>query len=296
MENIKYQMEKMQLYTARVDRTHPSFFLFLIDQSGSMDNWVDFGNERIAKSEAVANAINSTLEEIINRCTKSNEIRRYFDISLIGYGQNDYKATLLYPNKEWLSPEELKDRVKIKKVTSVFSIRGTEHTIEKNVPYWLEPVAEGLTPMHDAFNRAYDLLEKWCENHKGDDCFPPIVINITDGEQTDASNEEMIEVADKIKSLQTIDGNVLLFNIHLSDSDEKQSIAFPAELSEVGDSSYSQMLFAMSSELPAIFNKQIEVLTKKKQPSYRAMGLNTKAEFVHILNIGTQTTMSADDE
>lgn len=295
MSDIKFEMEKMQQYTARVDRTHPTAFVFLIDQSGSMSDVVDFNGESLSKAEAVAQAINTTLGEIINRCTKSDEIRHYFDVALIGYGFNS-EASLIYPDTEWMSPEALKNCAKHKMVTKTINIRGTQRTVETTTPYWVEPIAHALTPMYQAFAKAYTLLEQWCDKHKGEDCFPPIVINITDGAQTDAEDEDMIEIANKVKSLATLDGNVLVFNIHLSDNDNEESLAFPSDISQMGNDTYSQMLYEMSSELPDVFNKDIALLTKRMSNSYRAMGLNTRADFVQILNIGTQTTMSADDE
>lgn len=35
--------------------------------------------------------------------------------------------------------------------------------------------------MHKAFGKAKELLEKWMEQHHDKDCYPPTIINITDG-------------------------------------------------------------------------------------------------------------------
>jgi Mg-chelatase subunit ChlD len=50
-------------------------------------------------------------------------------------------------------------------------------------PIWFDPVANGGTPMCAALGRATTILQGWLAQHP--DCFPPIVINITDGEATD---------------------------------------------------------------------------------------------------------------
>jgi hypothetical protein len=51
--------------------------------------------------------------------------------------------------------------------------------------------------------QAKSILENWLSQHP--DCFPPIVINITDGDPTNA--------ADEIRKLKNSDGEVLLFAV-----------------------------------------------------------------------------------
>ena len=50
------------------------------------------------------------------------------------------------------------------------------------MPIWLQPEANNGTPMHEAFERAADIVQRWCNDKP--DAFPPIVINITDGAAT----------------------------------------------------------------------------------------------------------------
>ena len=77
------------------------------------------------------------------------------------------------------------------------------------------------------------------------DCFPPIVVNITDGESTDGSPEAAAAI---VRGLTSNDGNVLLFNAHISSRSE-QPIEFPSSEAELPDA-YAQLLFRMSSTLP----------------------------------------------
>jgi len=62
---------------------------------------------------------------------------------------------------------------------------GAGGLVEQKIrfPIWFDPVANGGTPMCQALMRAQDILRTWFAQHPG--CFPPIVINITDGEATD---------------------------------------------------------------------------------------------------------------
>jgi hypothetical protein len=58
-------------YSAEISRINPSCFLFLIDQSGSMQD--SFGSGEIVKKKAdgVADAINRLLQELVLKCAKS---------------------------------------------------------------------------------------------------------------------------------------------------------------------------------------------------------------------------------
>jgi hypothetical protein len=75
--------------------------------------------------------------------------------------------------------------------------------------------------------------------------FPPIVINITDGQATDGDPGA---AANGLKDLKTEDGQVLLFNIHVS-STSALPIEFPSDESRLPDD-YAKHLFRMSSPLP----------------------------------------------
>ncbi|NIL95916.1 MAG: VWA domain-containing protein, partial [Planctomycetales bacterium] len=50
-------------------------------------------------------------------------------------------------------------------------------------PVWIDPVAEGGTPMCHVLHHAHGLLKKWITAHS--DSFPPLVVHITDGESQD---------------------------------------------------------------------------------------------------------------
>jgi hypothetical protein len=110
-------------------------------------------------------------------------------------------------------------------------------------PVWFEPTGDGKTPMAGAFQRAGALVAGFLADHP--DCFPPVVINITDGKPTDANPEQD---ASRLRQLSSTDGNVLVFNLHISDS-SGQRIEFP-DREDVLPDLYSRLLFRMSSPLP----------------------------------------------
>src|SRR6476620_11181614 len=72
-------------YIAEISRTNPSAFLFLIDQSGSMeDGWA--GEAGKQKADGLATIINRLLQNLILKCAKSEGVRDYYHIGVIGYG------------------------------------------------------------------------------------------------------------------------------------------------------------------------------------------------------------------
>ena len=99
------------------------------------------------------------------------------------------------------------------------------------------------TPMCAAFNYVYNIAASWCASHPGS--FPPMVIHLTDGESTDG---DPVPFADALKSLSTEDGELLLFNCHISES-QANPVVFPNSEHILGDE-LAKVLFRMSSELP----------------------------------------------
>src|ERR1700757_3512925 len=70
---------------AEISRTNPTCFLFLVDQSSSMME--PFGSQPgKKKAEGVADAINRLLQNLVLKCAKSDGIRDYFHVGVIGYG------------------------------------------------------------------------------------------------------------------------------------------------------------------------------------------------------------------
>src|SRR5207248_10088428 len=72
-------------YAAEISRSNPTCFLFLVDQSGSMKKPFS-GQAEKTKAQGVADAINRLLQNLVLKCTKSEGIRDYFHVGVIGYG------------------------------------------------------------------------------------------------------------------------------------------------------------------------------------------------------------------
>ena len=252
--------------------------------------------ESLTLSEAVARIVNRSIEELVNRCIKGSEVRRYFDIAVIGYGdeaQSAWQGKLA--GRNFVTPEELRQSP-YKTITAREEKRTRRGVEIKEVQrtQWLEAKHQGKqTRLDKAVRYAQGLLEQWCAEHSGEVCYPPTVINITDGEYNAVSHEEMLQIAGELKSIETLDGNTLFFNIHISPT-TLQTTSFPEE--QTGIEPLAQRLYALSSLLPERYNQSISLLMGTDASSTkRKRGLVVNADMatlIKTIEIGTPTNIS----
>lgn len=234
------------MYSAEISRANPTCFVFLLDQSRSMEDRIGGEDGAQSKEDVVADAINRLLQELAIKCAKEEGVRDYFYISAIGYGRSVGPALAgalagreIVPLSEVAeTPARLEDR--IKKIPD-----GAGGLVDQPVkfPIWVDPVAVGGTPMSQALAQAQAIVSAWLKEHP--DCFPPVVLNLTDGESTDG---DPTGPARALRELASTDGNVLLFNLHVS-SDASPAISFP-DSEAVLPNQYARTLFNVSSVLP----------------------------------------------
>lgn len=282
-------------YTAQITRNTPTAFIFLIDQSVSMKRVTTYNGEQMPMSEAVARIVNNQINELVLRCIKTDDVRHYYDIAAIGYGTEAYSAwNGELEGRDFVSPQELKEHP-FKTITVIEEKRTRKGPVKKEVQkvQWLEARNDGSwTHVHEAFGRAKQLLEQWMKEHKDKDCYPPTVINITDGVFNGATKEQVIQLSNELKSMFTNDGNVLLFNIHISPTD-KSSVVFPIEKNEVKNE-YGKTLYEMSSLLPQRYNQSIaDVRNDTSDARHVAMAVNADmSTLIQLMDIGTPTNIS----
>jgi hypothetical protein len=271
-------------YTAEISRTNPTCFLFLLDQSSSMLE--EFGGQPgKQKAQGVADAINRLLQNLVLKCAKSEGIRDYFYVSLVGYGGRVLSAfggelagKALVPVSA-LANNPLRVEQRTRKVDD-----GAGGLIEQKFkfPVWFEARPSGRTPMCQALGVAKESLEVFLGRYPG--CYPPLVINITDGMSTDG---DPLPAAKTLRALASSDGNVLLFNAHISDS-AANPVEFPAADDGLPDN-FAKLLFRMSSPLPA---RLLEAARSDGFPGKDgARGFVFNADLVSIirfLDIGTR--------
>src|SRR5262249_45662703 len=200
-------------YSTEISRTNPTCFLFLVDQSSSMLE--PFGGQPgKQKAEGVADAINRLLQNLVLKCAKADGIRDYFHVGLIGYGGRVASVlggalagqTLVPVSAIANSPLRVEQRTR--KVDD-----GAGGLVEQSFkfPVWFEPTATGRTPMCGALTLAWQYLDIFLKRFP--DCYPPLVMNITDGASTDG---DLLPLAASVRDRASQDGNVLLFNAHVS--------------------------------------------------------------------------------
>lgn len=273
-------------YTAEISRANPSCFIFLIDQSGSMVDPIAGGEDK-RKCDSVADAINRLLHNLIIKCARGEGVRNFYDVCVIGYGATvapGFSGALagrdLVPLSEVAnSPARVEERVK--QVDD-----GSGGMIDQKVkfPIWFEPVARGITPMGAALDMACQLLSIWVPEHPKS--YPPIVINITDGEATDSGP---VPQAEALRNLATEDGNVLLLNCHISHQ-PTAPIVFPDDDSELPDD-FARTLFQVSSVLPASLRELARGENMNLGPEARGFAFNADlVELIRFLDIGTRSS------
>jgi hypothetical protein len=272
-------------YTAEISRSNPSVFLFLIDQSGSMDDAFGSGESKRKKADGVADAVNRLLQNLVIKCAKSEGVRDYYSVGVLGYGSQVGPAfTGALAGRDLVPISEIADNParideRTKKVDD-----GAGGLVDQSVkfPVWFDPTAKGGTPMVQALTKARDALSYWLGDHA--DAFPPIVINITDGESTDG---DPANAAEALKGLATSDGELLLFNAHLS-SREEAPVEFPDKEEGLPDQ-YAKLLFRISSDLPGYMRAAAGA--EGYQISDGAKGFVFNADLVSVirfLDIGTR--------
>jgi len=284
---------KEQQYSARITRKTPSAFVFMLDLSGSMEEKVNFNGEEVTKSAAVSRLINNTLSELVNHCRREEGYRDYLDIAVIGYGGDQVWSLLPEGSSHpvFRKPDEL--AYAPVETRTVFRERtlpdGNKVMSSTECKAWVKPSALGKTPMLSAFEQVYKLLYDWTHRHCDQQCFPPMIIHITDGEATDGEAHEILAAAEKLQQLRTADGHVLLMNIYIGTDNDKQAVLFPASEAILPDTPYARLLFRMSSGMPAIYRTRIAEITGRPVPNTcRGMSYNTSmTDLISLLNIGS---------
>jgi hypothetical protein len=275
-------------FSAEISRANPTCFLFLIDQSASMLEPFGAQPEK-SKAVGVADAINRLLQNLVLKCAKADGVRDFFHVGLLGYGGRVQSAfggalagqTLVPISKIADNPLRVEQRTR--KIDD-----GAGGLIEQKFkfPVWFEARPTGRTPMCAALATAKAYLEAFLGQHPA--CYPPLVINITDGEANDGNP---LQPAEDLQRLKSRDGPVLLFNAHLSDK-ANRPVEFPEDEAGLPDR-FARLLFRMSSPLPP---RLVEAAKSERYAvTHGARGFVFNADLVAVvrfLDIGTRVAQS----
>ncbi len=279
------------MYLQEITRRHRTAFIIALDQSTSMQEEVRFGRLKMSKAEAVAYTANILITELIDRSRRKDGVRNYYDIAVVGY--SDDEVRMLLSEDGFVSVKSLAERIP-EAVTISFEESMPDKTtalVKHHIHPWIEPKAEGNTPMYEALLCIREMVEEWCEQEQNRQSFPPIVFNITDGEASDCDDNELRYAADMLRRTGTEDGQTLLINIHLSTDLSLPSMIFPMAEELLSANRYARLLAECSSLMPESFNAEIgELKISASTPPYRGMGYNASAiELLSIINIGSRS-------
>jgi hypothetical protein len=271
-------------YSAEISRANPTCFLFLIDQSKSMLQPMA-GAPGKTKAEAVAEAVNHLLYTLVLRCVWGNAVLDRFHVGVLGYGSAVRPALGGALAGRDLVPvgEVARNPLRVEQRTQAGPAGATQSV---RFPVWFEPAGDGSTPMCATLKRASTLLAGFLAAHP--DCFPPIVVHITDGRPTDGNPEQD---AARLRQLSSTDGHVLLFNLHLSEKSGER-IEFPEGEEGLPDA-YAKLLFRMSSVLPEALHGAAREANFLATPTTRGFVFNADLDSViRALDIGTRVSAS----
>lgn len=280
-------------YTQEISRATPAFFLFLLDQSFSMEEPI--GGSDVRKCDALTDTINGWINNMTIRAAAAGGIRDWMDVAVVGYStgsddENDIKLGSCLPgdlaNSAWqpisaLQAQPLRLKDSMQKIFDADAGEMIEMPVQ--IPVWIESKVLGGTPMCTALEYSRQIAEQWI-NLDHQNCFPPIVIHITDGE---ASDGNPVESANSLKQLQTSNGNLLLFNCHLSML-AADKIMFPHSI-EVLPDPFARDLFEMSSILPEPIFQRAVTDGFLLQPGARGFVFNADmVSLLQFLDMGTR--------
>jgi hypothetical protein len=263
-------------YDRELSRQYPGLFVILLDQSASMEQQIEGSNT--TKASIATMHVNAIIQKMIDFAgvdEYTGKHKNYAYLSILGY--NDDVYPLLSQDDRPLDIVTLDDCVR-GVVPFVRDIRNRAGQVVRRVTekkaFWVEPRAQGNTEMVRAFERAGAIVHNWLNSPPEfiskelgmqmarSQCFPPIIINITDAKHNGEGRPE--DVAEDIRSLRTDNGNVLICNCHLT-NEKAQSCRFPIDISEVehlGNPKLVTQMFRMSSIIPEVLRQRAQKIMR----------------------------------
>ncbi len=278
-------------YSAEISRSSPTAILVLLDQSASMQDPFGGAEQRgdaaPSKARVLADVVNRLLQNLVLRCTKEDGVRDYFHVGVVGYGDRVEPLITQTEGGDLLPISRIAERpLRLDERTEeIPDPAGGGGTVRRRIkrPIWFDPHAKNGTPMCQALDLAAQIVRKWIDLHPRD--FPPIVINVTDGEATDG---DPLRFAQEVRAYATDDGDTLLFNAHLSSSEEPP-FALPDSAAELPGDDYALQLYQMSSVLPFAMRAAAERDGYRVTLDTRGFVFNADpGSLVRFLEIGTR--------
>ena len=286
------------LYTQSMNREHRGCLIFLLDQSGSMS--VQVRGQPYKNMDMATATINNLIKTVIDNAgydIQTGRRKNYCDLVIFGYG--DQVHSLLDPNDNPISVTALAEsprgvhdvmREEIDRTT------GQIRQVRVQQPYWIQAFGNSQkTEMAWALQRARNAAQNWiASDPKRLNSFPPIVVNITDGEHN--GQGDPISEASQLRQFGTQQGQILLFNCHLT-STGSQRVSFPFDASQVQSlGAGAEQLFHMASPIPpSMIDRARSTFSVDVPGGARGFIYNADPQdLVNFLNWGTRQTREGE--
>lgn len=304
-----HMMEAQAQYTERLSRQRPGLFVVLLDQSGSMQEPVE--GEQLTKADYATAAVNDLIYTMCSEAgaDDNDKVKKLAYISVLGYnddvrpllvGPSGYGSEMpldiCYLSEHYLGIQDVQ--------RSVYNQQRQDwDVILAQANYWIDPLTIGRTQMANALLKAQQIIQHWLDRNAPmpplepgqaprNQCFPPVVINITDAELNGDGDPEAVAAA--IRSLATAQGNCLIFTCHIT-KDRRQPVLFPSSPMElINLHPTAATMFNMSSLLPDLIREKSTKVTHgiSVPPGARGFVYNADARVLaEFLRWGTKGTM-----
>lgn len=279
-------------YRQEISRQNKALFIFLLDQSFSMTDPLAGGERKI---DQLVLAMNAWLQNMVIVCGKSEGLKDWFDICIMGYRTDSEANPIIEPalggvlaGRVIVSISDIANNTaRMETITALIPDEETGEMLPmpQQMPVWVDAKTEGATPICSAIVKACEIIDNWIPQHETS--FPPIVINITDGEATDG---DPLPYAEALRQRETKDGNVLFFNCCLS--------ATPADPflfrgnGELMPDAFARQLFEMSSILPESMVNKARDDGQDLEANARGMAYNADmVSLIKFLEMGTRAAL-----
>ena len=298
-------LDSDELYKREISRFYPGMFIILLDQSDSMNEvaHTDEDGTTHTKAELVTFYVNKLIQkmiDVVGTDERTGRCKNSLYLSVLGY--NDIVSSLLPKRIMSITELEEQDQQDVRVIDRPRHDMGSVGK-KKTQHIWILPHHSGRTEMALAFREAQKIVREWLGSEPAlissdapqrgkqrprQDCFPPVVIHITDAINT--GHDDPATVAKEVQKLATKHGNVLVFNCHFTTETRSQKITFPRTLDpKIADIARAQVLFQMSSVLPELLRSRAErIMHDHITPGSRGFVYNANLDvLVKFLEVGT---------
>lgn len=272
---------RQEWHTTSISVSHPAAILYIVDQSTLMATTFADGAQ---KAQLAADAVNTSLQNLVLQCARGDEIRNYFEIGVLGYG-DEVRGVLPFDHGSTAVGLWRVELIAEHPLRFAPQSLPSDPELQIDMPIWLEPRSAGRRRLSDALDVAGRLLVSWVNEHE--DSFPPLVIHISAGGLPEIDPTALTR---KLRELHTNDGPLLLFTALLS-GDGRQEVHFPstpAELHDIAGATY----FEMTSPLTPYMMSVAHSMGFEVRPNARGILENADARTItEFLDVGTHVRL-----